>query len=98
MPAALGSWQSGGPPIPPGSLVVVLQDPSPYETWGFIRDLTSVLGQISISSAALAVISKQRGRADHKIRHRAPAERSGARLTPARAMGSPAPTRNGRPG
>ncbi|MBB5694906.1 polysaccharide biosynthesis/export family protein [Muricoccus pecuniae] len=59
VPAGLGSWQSGGPPIPPGSLVVVPQDPSPYETWGFIRDLTSVLGQISISSAALAVISKQ---------------------------------------
>ncbi|WP_458094759.1 SLBB domain-containing protein [Roseomonas sp. WA12] len=59
VPAGLGSWQQGGPPIPPGSLVVVPQDPSPYETWGFIRDLTSVLGQISISSAALAVISRQ---------------------------------------
>lgn len=59
VPAGLGSWQAGGPPIPPGSLVVVPQDPSPYETWGFIRDLTSVLGQISISSAALAVISRQ---------------------------------------
>ncbi|MCR0981956.1 polysaccharide biosynthesis/export family protein [Roseomonas populi] len=59
VPAGLGSWQAGGPPVPPGSLVVVPQDPSPYETWGFIRDLTSVLGQISISSAALAVISRQ---------------------------------------
>ena len=59
VPAGLGSWQAGGPPIPPGSLVVVPQDPSPYETWGFIRDITSVLGQISISSAALAVIAKQ---------------------------------------
>ena len=58
-PAGLGSWQAGGPPIPPGSLVVVPQDPSPYETWGFIRDLTAVLGQLSISSAALAVISRQ---------------------------------------
>jgi protein involved in polysaccharide export with SLBB domain len=59
VPAGLGSWQAGGPPIPPGSLVVVPQDPSPYETWGFIRDLTSVLGQLSISSAALAVITRQ---------------------------------------
>ena len=59
VPAGLGSWQAGGPPIPPGSLVVVPQDPSPYETWGFIRDLASVLGQISISSAALAVIARQ---------------------------------------
>jgi protein involved in polysaccharide export with SLBB domain len=59
VPAGLGSWQAGGPPIPPGSLVVVPQDPSPYETWGFIRDLTAVLGQLSVSSAALAVIAKQ---------------------------------------
>jgi len=59
VPAGLGSWQAGGPPIPPGSLVVVPQDPSPYETWGFIRDITAVLGQISVSAAALAVISRQ---------------------------------------
>ncbi|TPG48124.1 polysaccharide biosynthesis/export protein [Roseomonas nepalensis] len=59
VPAGLGSWQAGGPPIPPGSLVVVPQDPSPYETWGLIRDLAGVLGQLSISSAALAVIARQ---------------------------------------
>ncbi|MFC0410093.1 SLBB domain-containing protein [Roseomonas elaeocarpi] len=58
VPAGLGAWQAGGPPVPPGSLVVVPQDPSPYETWGFIRDLTQVLGQVSVSAAALAVISK----------------------------------------
>ncbi|RKK01295.1 SLBB domain-containing protein, partial [Teichococcus wenyumeiae] len=58
-PAGLGSWQAGGPPVPPGSLVVVPQDPSPYETWGFVRDLTQVLGQVSISAAALSVISRQ---------------------------------------
>ena len=59
VPAGLGAWQAGGPPIPPGSLVVVPQDPSPYETWGFVRDLTQVLGQLSISAAALSVIAKQ---------------------------------------
>ncbi len=58
-PAGLSAWQQGGPPIPPGSLVVVPQDPSPYETWGFIRDLTQVLTQVSISGAALAVIGRQ---------------------------------------
>lgn len=58
VPAGLGSWQAGGPPVPPGSLVVVPQDPSPYETWGFIRDLTQVLGQVSISAASLAVVSR----------------------------------------
>ncbi|MBW8271475.1 SLBB domain-containing protein, partial [Caldovatus aquaticus] len=59
VPAGLSAWQQGGPPIPPGSLVVVPQDPSPYETWGLVRDLTQVLTQVSISSAALAVIGRQ---------------------------------------
>jgi len=57
-PAGLGGWMSGGPPIPPGSMVVVPQDPSPYETWGFVRDITQVLSQVALSSAALAVIAR----------------------------------------
>lgn len=60
--AGLGAWQQGGPPVPPGSLVVVPQDPSPYETWGFVRDLTQVLGQVSVSAAALAVIARETSR------------------------------------
>jgi protein involved in polysaccharide export with SLBB domain len=60
-PAGLSGWQAGGPPVPPGSLVVVPQDPSPFETWGFIRDLTQVLSQVTISSAALAVIAREVG-------------------------------------
>jgi len=62
VPAGLGGWQAGGPPVPPGSLVVVPQDPSPYQTWGFIRDATQVLGQLALSSAALAVITRSTGR------------------------------------
>ena len=62
VPAGLGAWQQGGPPVPPGSLVVVPQDPTPYETWGFVRDLTQVLGQISISAASLAVVSRAASR------------------------------------
>ena len=61
-PAGLGAWQSGGPPIPPGSTVVVPQDPSPYETWGFLRDVTQVLSQVALSSAALAVIVRSSGK------------------------------------
>ncbi|WP_246514632.1 SLBB domain-containing protein [Neoroseomonas soli] len=60
--AGLSAWQQGGPPVPPGSLVVVPQDPSPYETWGFVRDLTQVLGQVSVSAAALAVIAREANR------------------------------------
>ncbi|SDB63366.1 protein involved in polysaccharide export, contains SLBB domain of the beta-grasp fold [Belnapia rosea] len=55
-PAGLGAWQMGGPPVPPGSTVVVPQDPSPYEQWGMLRDVTQVISQIALSSAALAVI------------------------------------------
>ncbi|MGG5812547.1 SLBB domain-containing protein [Falsiroseomonas sp. CW058] len=58
-PAGLSAWQGGGAAVPPGSLLVVPQDPSPFETWGFIRDLTQVLGQVTISSAALAVIARE---------------------------------------
>jgi polysaccharide export outer membrane protein len=57
-PAGISGWQSGGPPVPPGSLVVVPQDPSPYERWGFLRDVTQLLSQVSISAAALAVIAR----------------------------------------
>jgi protein involved in polysaccharide export with SLBB domain len=60
--AGLSAWQQGGPPVPPGSQVVVPQDPSPYETWGFVRDLTQVLGQVSVSAAALAVIAREANR------------------------------------
>ncbi|WP_424813319.1 SLBB domain-containing protein [Roseococcus sp. YIM B11640] len=57
-PAGLGSWQQGGPPVPPGSLVIVPNDPSPFENWGFLRDMTQVAGQLAISAAALAVIAR----------------------------------------
>jgi len=60
-PAGLAAWQAGGPPVPPGSVIVVPQDPSPYENWGVLRDLTAVFGQIAISAAALAVISRNSG-------------------------------------
>ncbi len=58
-PAGLSTWQAGGPPVPPGSLVVVPQDPSPFETRGLIRDLTAILSQVTISGAALAVIARE---------------------------------------
>jgi protein involved in polysaccharide export with SLBB domain len=60
VPAGLSGWQAGGPPVPPGSVVVVPQDPSPFEQWGFLRDVTQLLSQVSISAAALAVIARSR--------------------------------------
>lgn len=60
VPAGLGAWQQGGPPVPPGSLVIVPNDPSPFERWGFVRDITQLASQVAISAAALAVISRGR--------------------------------------
>ncbi len=61
-PAGQGFLQSGGPPLAPGSLVMLPQDPAPFETWGYVRDMTQMLGQLTISSAALAVISREAAR------------------------------------
>ena len=58
-PAGQGYFQGGGPPLAPGSLVMLPQDPAPFETWGYIRDMTQILGQLTISSAALAVIARE---------------------------------------
>lgn len=60
VPAGVGAWQQGGPPVPPGSLVIVPNDPSPFERWGFLRDITQLASQVAISAAALAVISRGR--------------------------------------
>jgi hypothetical protein len=58
-PARITGWNLSTEPVPPGSLVVVPQDPAPYETWGMIRDLTGVFTQVAISAAALAVIARE---------------------------------------
>jgi protein involved in polysaccharide export with SLBB domain len=60
VPAGLGAWQQGGPPVPPGSLVIVPNDPSPFERWAFLRDVTQIVSQLAISAAALAVINNSR--------------------------------------
>jgi protein involved in polysaccharide export with SLBB domain len=57
--AGISGWNLSSEPIPPGSLIVVPQDPAPYETWGMIRDLTGIFTQVAISAAALAVIARE---------------------------------------
>ena len=58
-PAGQGYFQGGGPPLAPGSLVMLPQDPAPFETWGYIRDVTQILAQLTISSLALAVVARE---------------------------------------
>ncbi len=56
--AGLGNWQFPGPPIPPGSMVVVPQDPSPFELWGTMREVSNLVAQVAVSTATLALMGK----------------------------------------
>lgn len=58
-PGGLTWFRDGGPPVPPGSVVVVPQDPSPFEFWGLLRDAT--VSQLAVSAAAIAVIARSGG-------------------------------------
>lgn len=61
VPAGLGSWQFPGPPVPPGSMVVVPQDPSPFETWATIREVSQLMNQSLVSVASFAVLAASFG-------------------------------------
>ena len=43
--------------VPPGSTIVVPKDATPFDLFTFAREITSVLGQLAITAAALTVIS-----------------------------------------
>ena len=47
------------PDIPPGSAVVVPRDLTPLDLHQLIVDTTSIVGQLAVSAASLAVLSKQ---------------------------------------
>ena len=54
------SWVSfDQPDIPPGSAVVVPRDLAPLDLHQLIVDTTSIVGQLAVSAASLAVLSKQ---------------------------------------
>lgn len=57
-PAKVSSWNLNSTPIPPGSIIVVPRDATPFNAWGFTKDLFSVASNAAISAASLAVISK----------------------------------------
>jgi hypothetical protein len=59
LPAHTSKWGFGsGSRIPAGSAIVIPKDPMPFDTMSFVRDMTQILGQIAISAASIAVISK----------------------------------------
>ena len=59
--AGLGSWQFPGPPIPPGSMVVVPHDASPFSDWTTVREVTATLGEALVSASTLALLGSAAG-------------------------------------
>jgi protein involved in polysaccharide export with SLBB domain len=56
VPAGLGTWQFPGPPVPPGSVVVVPNDPSPYETWQEVRNAMEIASNATSTLAQVATL------------------------------------------
>ncbi|NUB16419.1 hypothetical protein GAY28_30295, partial [Azospirillum brasilense] len=57
-PAALSPWNPPGTAYPPGSAIVVPRDPKPFDLMEFSKNIGTILGQLAISAAAIAVISE----------------------------------------
>ncbi len=57
-PVALSAWNRTPAQIAPGSTIVVPRDPTPFNLVAFLSDATSILSQLAITGAALAVINR----------------------------------------
>ncbi|ALJ35221.1 sugar transporter [Azospirillum brasilense] len=57
-PLSLSSWNHTVTAIPPGSAIVVPRDPKPFDLMEFSKNIGTILGQLAISAAAIAVISE----------------------------------------
>lgn len=57
-PLSLSSWNHTVAAIPPGSSIVVPRDPKPFDLLEFSKNVGTILGQLAISAAAIAVISE----------------------------------------
>ncbi len=55
---ALSAWNRTPAQIPPGSMIVVPRDPTPFNLLAFLTDTTAILSQVAISAASLAVINR----------------------------------------
>ena len=55
-PVTVSSWSYANTQIPPGSTLVVPKNVDPLATLQIVRDITSILSQVAISAASLAVI------------------------------------------
>ncbi|QCO13776.1 sugar transporter [Azospirillum brasilense] len=57
-PLSLSSWNHTVTAILPGSSIVVPRDPKPFDLMEFSKNMGTILGQLAISAAAIAVISE----------------------------------------
>ncbi len=56
-PVAISPWNYNPIMVPPGSTVMVPKDPAPLDIFAFAKDLTSLISQMALTAASLAVIS-----------------------------------------
>ncbi len=57
-PLAVSVWNYNPVRIPPGSLIVVPKDPTPFSLFAFVREGSSLISQLAVTAASLAVISR----------------------------------------
>ncbi len=57
-PLALSSWNHRVSAIPPGAILVVPRDPKPFDGFEFAKSVGGILGQLAITAASIAVISR----------------------------------------
>ena len=58
IPLRLGAWSGEEVQIPPGSTIVVPRDPRPFDFLTLTRSITSLVSDLAISAASIAVISR----------------------------------------
>jgi hypothetical protein len=57
LPLRVSSWNYTATWIAPGSTIIVPRDPEPFEFFKFAQNLGSLFTQLSVSAAAIKVLS-----------------------------------------
>ena len=53
-PSGSGWFSSSSPPVPPGSTIVVPQDPTPFNLWTFSQNSSQLISSLALTAAAIA--------------------------------------------
>jgi polysaccharide biosynthesis/export protein len=57
-PIGVNPWNFSPVQIPPGSTIVVPKDPAPLDIFTLVREGSSIVSQLAVTAASLAVISR----------------------------------------